>query len=112
VYANGDVSGDGCKDADSEDSEDEDEQIDIAECLASLVRGNIIGKVLLERALLQVMESFTLSQAVLHDDVYSFWGVLDVEDDGLLVWNVVVGRMMMTATNGRLRRILSCRCLR
>jgi len=64
VYANGDVSGDGCKDADSKDSEDEDEQIDIAECLASLVRGNIIGKVLLERALLQVMESFTLSQAV------------------------------------------------
>jgi len=64
VYANGDGSGDGCKDADSEDSEDEDEQIDIAECLASLVRGNIIGKVLLERALLQVMESFTLSQAI------------------------------------------------
>jgi len=63
VYANGDGSG-GCKDADSEDIEDEDEQIDIAECLASLVRGNIIGKVLLERALLQVMESFTLSQAV------------------------------------------------
>ena len=63
-------------------TEDDSERIDIAECLALLVGGNIITKVVLERTLLKVLESFKLSHAIIRRYLYLLRCIREDTKDG------------------------------